>query len=57
MRLRLPLKSFLLLAAGLTVAVLAFAVLIGHPRNEIDYLAWSAIITGAALVILIYPER
>jgi hypothetical protein len=53
----LGLRALLVLAAAVACFVLAFVVLLAHPHNEIDLLAWIGVATGAGLVAMIAPIR
>jgi hypothetical protein len=45
------------LCAIVAAAVLAFVVLVGHPVNDVDLLAWAAVALAAGLLALIVPAR
>ena len=51
----LGLRPFLVIAAGIACLVLAFVVLLGHPHNELDLVAWGVVSAGAGLVLVIVP--
>jgi hypothetical protein len=51
------LRPLIVIAAGIACLVLAFVVLLGHPHNEIDLLAWVGVASGVAFVLLVAPDR
>jgi hypothetical protein len=50
------LRPLIVIAAGIACLILAFVVLIGHPHNSLDLVAWAAVATGVALVVTVAPE-
>jgi hypothetical protein len=53
----LGLRPLIIIAAGVACLILAFVVLLGHPHNEIDLLAWMGVSTGVALIVLMTPTE
>jgi hypothetical protein len=51
----LGLRPLIIIAAGIACLILAFVVLIGHPHNEIDLLAWIGVAAGVGLVLTVAP--
>lgn len=51
----LGLRPLIVIAAGVACLVLAFVVLLGHPANQLDLLAWMGVATGVALIVLVTP--
>jgi hypothetical protein len=51
----LGLRPFLVIAAGIACLVLAFVVLLGHPHNELDLVAWGVVSAGVGLVVSVIP--
>jgi hypothetical protein len=49
------LRPLIIIAAGVACLVLAFVVLVGHPRNQLDLLAWIGVATGVALITFVLP--
>jgi hypothetical protein len=53
----LGLRPFLVIAAVVAAFVLSFVVLLGHPSNEVDLLAWTGVALAAGLLVLVVPDR
>ena len=51
------LRPFVVIVAVIAAAVLAFVVLLGHPHNEVDLVAWAGVALAAGLLVLIVPDR
>jgi hypothetical protein len=51
----LGLRPLVVIAAGVACLVLAFVVLLGHPHNEVDLLAWIGVASGVGLIVLVAP--
>lgn len=49
------LRPLIVIAAVVAAAVLSFVVLLGHPHNEVDLLAWSSVALAAGLLALVIP--
>jgi hypothetical protein len=49
------LRPLVVIAAGVACLVLAFVVLLGHPHNQIDLLAWIGVAAGAGLIVAVAP--
>ena len=49
------LRPLIVIAAGVACLVLAFVVLLGHPHNEVDLLAWIGVAAGAGLIVAVAP--
>jgi hypothetical protein len=50
------LRPFLVIAAGIACLVLALVVLLGHPGNQLDLLAWTGVSAGVGLIVLVIPS-
>jgi hypothetical protein len=50
------LKPLVVIAAGIACLVLAFVVLVGHPHNELDLVAWGVVAAGVGLVTVVLPS-
>jgi hypothetical protein len=49
------LRPLIVIAAAVACLVLAFVVLLGHPHNEIDLLAWIGVASGVGLIVVVAP--
>ena len=48
-------RVFIVICAAVACLVLALLVLIGHPTNEVDYLAGGILAAGAGLLAAVVP--
>ena len=51
------LRPFVVIAAAVACLVLAFVVLLGHPHNTINLLAWVGVAAGVGLLALVVPPQ